>query len=383
MSAALRGRALAARDWLFGGVLPYWQSHSFDHKARCFHEGFDAKGAPLDAPRRIRTQARLTFAFARGGALGWDGPWRAAAEAGASVLLERGLRADGGTNHALGPDGSVTDTRRDLYDVSCVLLGLAEASRALNRPDLLASAQDLFTWCQRDWARPNGGYAEGEIIDAGVRRQNPHMHLLEAFLVLFEAGAGAVYLEHAEQLASLMADKLMADGALREYFDDAWTPLAGERGRIAEPGHEFEWVWLLNRLAALGGDDLSMAGDALLAHAETHGVERGVVFDEISGDGGPLLRSSRLWPHAERLKAHLVRFEQSGNAHSAECAVEALDTLMSYRNPAIQGLWYDRRGADGVWLDETAAPSSLYHIITAFTELFRVAGVNDGSGASR
>ncbi len=36
-------------------------------------------------------------------------------------------------------------------------------------------------------------------------------------------------------------------GGLREFFKADWTPYDGEKGRIMEPGHQFEWAWLLAR----------------------------------------------------------------------------------------------------------------------------------------
>jgi mannose/cellobiose epimerase-like protein (N-acyl-D-glucosamine 2-epimerase family) len=379
---ALRDRAEAARSWLFDQALPLWWERGYDCRARCFHEGLNQTGAPIAAPRRIRNQARQTFAFARAGLLGWNGPWREAVEAGVVVLMERGLRADGGTRHALDAHGEMSDDRRDLYDLSCVLLGLAEASRALSRPDLLSAAEELAQWCEQHWAHPAGGYQEGEITEPGLRRQNPHMHLLEAFLALYEASGSAIYLERANRLATLAADKMIQRGALLEYFDDAWSPQSGDRGDVVEPGHEFEWAWLFARLRTLGGRDLSAAADAVRTHAETHGVDHAkrLVLDEIKIDGSVRANASRIWPHAERLRAHLAHFEQTSDSAAAQRAADAFDALWTYRSVDVPGLWRDRKDANGAWLDATAPASGLYHLVGAFSELFRV---SVGNAASR
>ena len=36
-------------------------------------------------------------------------------------------------------------------------------------------------------------------------------------------------------------------------FDADWRPLAGLTGRLVEPGHQFEWAWLLERWSRLRG----------------------------------------------------------------------------------------------------------------------------------
>ena len=40
-----------------------------------------------------------------------------------------------------------------------------------------------------------------------------------------------------------------ATGALREFFDAERHSAPRYQGRIVEPGHEFEWAWLLLRWA--------------------------------------------------------------------------------------------------------------------------------------
>ena len=43
------------------------------------------------------------------------------------------------------------------------------------------------------------------------------------------------------------------DGALGEYFEEDWTPLRGPVGSVVEPGHQFEWAWVLGEYARLSG----------------------------------------------------------------------------------------------------------------------------------
>jgi mannose-6-phosphate isomerase len=222
---------------------------------------------------------------------------------------------------------------------------------------------------------PQGGFREGEVAPSPPRRQNPHMHMFEAALSLHEV-SGA-HLERTSALARLFQTKLFDTrfGALPEYFDDAWRPLAGDEGRICEPGHQFEWSWLLYRWHALGGGDLDVAAERLRMHGETHGVDPagGAVYDEVYIDGRVRTPASRLWPHTERLKANLHRFERTDDHAAAEAALQAFDMVMRYCDTPVRGLWRDRRSADGSFAEQPAPASSFYHIIFAFDELIRVA----------
>jgi len=379
---ALHLRARAARAWLFEHALPLWWERGFDREAKCFHERLALSGAPAaPEPRRVRVQARQTIVYALAGRLGWPGPWREAVQAGAAVLLKRALRPDGGTRHLLAPGGSPLDERRDLYDAAFVLFALSEAARALGKPaDLIGAADKLGGWIHWYWEHPEGGFEEGEVCPAPPRRQNPHMHAFEALLSFHETTGDALHLERATTLAHLFRDQLFDSerGALPEFFDDRWRPLADELGRIVEPGHHFEWSWLLRRWRALGGGDLDAEAEKLRGFAEKHGVDpSGAVYDEVLIDGRPRRTTSRLWPHTERLKANLARFEASRDADAARAATEAFDMLLKYLDAPTKGLWYDVRTPDGAFVQEPAKASSFYHIALGMSELIRIASAAD------
>lgn len=376
----LKQRAARARAWLVDDALPLWWERGFDRQAGCFHEQLGLDGDPVPSPRRIRVQARQTVVYARASRLGWNGPWREAVEAGANILSKRAVRADGGVRHLLSATGGPLDERRDLYDLAFVVFGLAEAARALGgRDDLVRAATSLLDWADAHWAHPAGGFREGEVALTPPRRQNPHMHMFEAALALHEAtGAG---LERASALARLFETRLFDArfGALPEYFDEEWRPMPGEQGRICEPGHQFEWSWLLDRWRVVGGGDLSALADRLRGHGERYGVDAatGAVYDGVWTDGRVRTPSSRLWPHTERLKANLVRFERTRDSAAAEAALQAFDMLMRYCDTPVRGLWRDKVLADGSFADGPAPASSFYHVIVAFDELMRVADALD------
>jgi histidinol-phosphate phosphatase family protein len=374
--AALKRCAAAGRAWLFEHALPLWWERGFDRDTQCFHERLALDGSPVVLPRRIRVQARQTLVYARAGRMGWDGPWRDATQAGAAVLLQRGLRADGGTRHLLDTGGEPADERRDLYDHAFVVLALAEAAHALgDRRDLTDAAARLVAWTETNWAHPAGGFHEGDITPTPPRRQNPHMHWFEALLALHEATGDRTHLDRATAIAALFRTKFFDDryGALPELFDEEWRPCPGEDGRIVEPGHGFEWSWLLHRWNALGGGDLGEAAERLRVHGELYGIgPSGSIWDELHIDGRPRTVSSRLWPHTERIKANLARFERTRDPDPAHAAIQAFDALMLYCDTPAKGVWRDWRAADGSFIEAAAPASSFYHMMMALFELARV-----------
>ncbi len=379
MTETLRSAAESARAWLFEHALPLWWERGYDRGAHAFHERLELDGgATAPEPRRVRVQARQAFVYALAGRMGWPGPWREAVEAGVEVLLTRALRPDGGTRHLLGPNGAPLDERRDLYDAAFVLLALSEAARVLDeRAGLIDAATRLEGWVHWYWDHPEGGFDEGEVCPSPPRRQNPHMHLLEALLSFHETTGEAIHLERAGDLAHLFRDKLFDEqhGALPEFYDEAWRPMSDRLGRIVEPGHHFEWCWLLHRWRALGGEDFTGQAERLRQHAEAHGVTDGAACDQILIDGRPLKTTARLWPQTERLKANLARFEASGDPEAMRAALQAHDMIRSFCNTPKPGFWYDLRTPDGAFVREPARASSFYHIALALSELVRVAAL--------
>jgi mannose/cellobiose epimerase-like protein (N-acyl-D-glucosamine 2-epimerase family) len=196
-----------------------------------------------------------------------------------------------------------------------------------------------------------------------------------SLLSFYETTRDPLHLERASDLAHLFRTKLFDEehGALPEFYDENWRPMSGAFGRIVEPGHHFEWCWLLHRWRALGGGDFMAEAESLRAHAETHGLENGAACDQIFIDGRPSKKTARLWPQTERLKANLARFEAVADEEAARLALQAHDMIRAFCDTPKPGYWYDLRTPDGAFVREPARASSFYHIMLALAELIRVA----------
>jgi mannose-6-phosphate isomerase len=316
----------------------------------------------------VRVQARQTAVYALAGRLGWTGPWREAVEAGVAVLIGPARAPGGGPVHMLAPDGAVADARTDLYDRAFFLFALAHAAEALKRDALIGECATLMDALI---ALPQGGFDEGAVAPSPPRRQNPHMHLFEAMLALSAVTGAQRWRDGADALGVLFRDRFYQAqaGLLPEYFDDAWRP----QDIVVEPGHHYEWAWLLGEWARAGGDGLWTAQSAMIAFAERHGIApHGACYDELHAGGGVRSDTSRLWPNTERIKAGLALYEHTRAPDALAIAAAGCEALFAYLDTPMRGLWRDRRRADGSFVDEPAPASSFYHIVMAFAELLRV-----------
>ncbi len=368
---ALRETASRVRHWLDGCAWPLWIARGIDRDG-LFFEQLDFAGNPdLTACRRVRVQGRQLFAFARALACGHEAARAPLVQALATVEARCwGAGGKPGWIHMLTPDGEPLDVLRDTYDQAFMLFGLAATAQA-GFPHALVLARRTVEFLDASLADPKaGGYFEG--LPASLpRRSNPHMHLLEAMLALFEVTGEVDWLQRADRIAALFERRFFdhQNGTLGEYFSRDLMLAQGERGQSVEPGHHFEWCWLLHRLADAGGRNYRGQASALYAFGLRHGIgNSGFAIDECSRTGRQLRLSRRTWPQTELIKAHLA---QGAFEHAARVCDMLLDSYLATRVP---GLWVDQFDAGGEARADVVPASTLYHLVVAFEDLLRVAG---------
>ena len=369
--------AARARHWLLDSAAPLW-ARSGRTPSGLFAERLTLSGEPDDSYFRTFVQARHIYSFVSFGEMGWTGPWRELVSETVETLLRNAKRQDGFFVHQLDSAAMPTDGRADLYDQAFVLLALAVSGSALGRPELFTEAELLWDLIETRWGHPAGGFREGDIADAKLRRQNPHMHLLEALIELHRRSGRSRFWESALRIAILGRDRFVdrGSGALREYFELDLSPAAGPTGPIAEPGHCFEWAWLFEKLADLGWDEGTILSDQMTRFARDAGIDRvrHVAINEVLLDGSARDATARLWPQTERIKAAAARFRRIRSPAEAAEAVDAALGLEQYLGTRTKGLWRDKLREDGSWVEEMVPGSSLYHISCAYAELDRLFG---------
>jgi mannose/cellobiose epimerase-like protein (N-acyl-D-glucosamine 2-epimerase family) len=361
MSDTLAPLAAEMMNWLQTSALQLWWIAGADHGRGGFHEALDHDGRPVAANRRARVQARQVYVYATAGDLGWDGPWREAVKHGLDFFLNHYRRHDGFYRTVVSPEGAVVDDAAWLYDQAFALFAMAQATRA-GAADLRAQALDLVTALQ-GWRLSEGGFREPPA--RYDRQSNPHMHLFEASLAWAAVDDAPVWYALADEIAGLAMSRFVdAQGQLHEFFAPGWAFAEGVDGRIVEPGHQFEWAWLLARWAKLRGREDALQAALKMFAAGKRGVDarRGVATQQLLDDGTVHDDVARLWPQTERIKAAVILGDD------AEAAL-GVAGLKLYLGTEVQGLWWDKLRPDGAFVDEPAPASSFYHIICAIAEL--------------
>jgi mannose/cellobiose epimerase-like protein (N-acyl-D-glucosamine 2-epimerase family) len=370
---SLRELSSRLKVWLNEAAFPLWWEKGADHVFGGFHEKLDLHATPVILPKRARVQPRQIYAYSLASSLGWSGDSTAVVRFGIDFYLPHYRRPDGLFRTLVAPDGKTMDDGVAFYDQAFALLGLHAAYRYLGAPFLQDHARHLMRQWSATYRHPNIGFEES------VPRRlplcaNPHMHLFESCLAWNESDPAGPWRATAAEIARLALDKLIdpASGALREFFDGDWRMMPGG---IIEPGHQFEWAWLLLRWGGLVSDRSAIAAALrLIEIGEVFGTDpvRNVTFNSLHDDLSPHDRKARLWPQTERLKAHCLAAELTGEAAHWDKAVRAAEGLLAYLDLPIAGLWRDVMTERGDFIEEPAPASSFYHIVCAIAELDRV-----------
>lgn len=326
-------------------LLPLWAAHGVDRERGGFHNRLTHDLAPVpDRAKRLLVQTRQIYSFSA-----IDEPWsQQVATHGFEFLLDRFRDARHGGWYL-----STEDRSKDLYAHAFVLLALAHYHRSSGEGEALRVAEQTWEVLQARLVDSDcGGFFEGADeawhVRRGPRRQNPHMHLLEAVLALG-------WEEPASALLRLFHERFYdaESSTLGEHFDERWRPLSSVEGRVVEPGHHFEWVWLLHGRGEAPG---------LFEFALRHGVDTdGGVFDQVDRDGALRKATKRLWPQTERIKAHAARGE------TAELQSALAYCFGHYVDPA-RGAWREHLTREGQVFSTALNATSVYHIVLALTE---------------
>ncbi|PRD44896.1 hypothetical protein C5748_05855 [Phyllobacterium phragmitis] len=368
-------------------IVPRWIAMAADHKRGGLVERLDGEGRPVfGEPKTTLVHARTVFSLAH-----------LCLATGNSTLLDsaRKIHAfmdthlrhpEGGYRYAVDPDGSPREGSasrvRRTYDQSFVLLALVTLRKADPQAVAEGRIEELWRFIESLTEPATGALYEDDQMalkgaQAGDRRaQNPQMHMLEAVLQAYELTREVVWLERATRYVSLLQDYFIdrSTGSVRELVSHDLSPLEGAEGLRREPGHQYEWAWLLHRYADLSGDDhVRPLADRMTVFADTYGIRRtgdpldGAPFDALAADGSIIEDTHLLWPLTEAGKLACM-LHLRGDARAAARARKWERLIFSRFFACDRTRWVNQLDGRGgvIWPD--ALSRLIYHVALFVTE---------------
>ncbi len=343
---------------------PKWYEAFSDHDLGGFYERLGAGFKPLlIGQRRLVTQCRQLSIYSHVSLNGNKTIYKNL-KAQFEFILTRYHDPQTGLWHfALDDDGSVKDRDCDLYALAFVIFSFSHYFRASGDVRAKKAAQDVLALILTRFRAPGmAGFVEALSPDfqplPRMRRQNPHMHLLEACLFAHETWNDPAYEAVADEMVSLF-DEFFFDSendALYEFMTNGLDPHPDKRDHL-EPGHYFEWVWLLKKHALMKSRSAMHDKTCLqlLTWANKHGWDAlyGGIYDTVDGHGRLVSDTKRIWPFCEALKANALMLDAAEDRQAIKDRVAEMVRIFETKYMQERGFWTE-------WLNRNLTPAADY-----------------------
>ncbi len=342
-------------------IVPLWQGPGWNPDMALPFEALDPAHQPLPVQRyRAMACARQLYLFSS--RIEQPGASERAAALFRSLQRHFHDAEHGGWFYSIDADGKPLDRRKDLYTHAFIIFACAHYW-AKSRDSLVESTLNaaLSVVAER-FATADGLYEaslDEDWADLGSGPlQNPLMHLAEAFLATL-----AVREDDAVREALVALSE-----AMQEQFIDPQHGVMLEKPRGAvdnwfEPGHQFEWFYLLETSPLLKGTALHQSLERAFGFAEEHGVKAGAVLAMLDPDGGVRDATQRIWAQAEYLRALKLRAD---GAAKIPVQLEVLRRQFLHEDG-----WHECRDGQGVVSRSDMPSTTPYHLATCLEGLQR------------
>ena len=345
-------------------IVPLWQGPGWNAELALPYEALSPAHQPLP-PQRYRAMAcaRQLYVFA---SLIDDPAFPAAAERAAALF--RSLQSHfhdaehGGWFYSIDPHGAPLDQRKDLYTHAFIIFACAHYWAKVREPLVESVLNAALQVVLEQFSTGNGLYEasldqDWSSLGSGPL-QNPLMHLAEAFLATL-----SVREDPTEQSALLALTDAMQQHFIEPVHNVMLEKPRGAVDNWFEPGHQFEWLFLLASSPLLRGTALHGSLDRAFGFAEQVGVDpqSGAVCGMLAPDGTLRDGTQRIWAQAEYLRALTLRPE---GAERVQRQLLALQQRFLYT-----GGWYECRDGQGNVSREDMPSTTPYHLATCYSGL--------------
>ncbi|QBF24937.1 N-acylglucosamine 2-epimerase [Pseudomonas tructae] len=342
-------------------IVPLWQGPGWNADMALPFEALDPQQRPLPVQRyRAMACARQLYLFSS--RIEQPGARERAAALFRSLQRHFHDAEHGGWFYSIDAQGKPLDRRKDLYTHAFIVFACAHYWGKVREQLVESTLNAALAVIAEQFARDDGLYEASLGEDwsdlASGPLQNPLMHLAEAFLATLSVRDDEAV---AQALVALSA-------AMQAHFIDPEHAVMLEKPLGAvdnwfEPGHQFEWFYLLESSPLLRGGELHRSLSRAFTYAEQCGVKDTAVLAMLSADGQVRDATQRIWAQAEYLRALTLR------PNSDAKVLAQLQALQ--QNFLHADGWYECRDASGKVSREDMPSTTPYHLATCLKGLQR------------
>ena len=344
-------------------IVPLWQGPGWNAELALPFEALDGEHRPMPVQRyRAMACARQLYLFSSR----IEKPGAAERAAALFRSLQRHFHdaEHGGWFYSIDAEGRPLDRRKDLYTHAFIVFACAHYWGKVREGLVESALNAALDIVAERFARDDGLYEaslDEDWSELGIGPlQNPQMHLAEAFLQTLAVRED----EPTHQALLRLCD------ALQAHFIDPTHGLMLEKPREAvdnwfEPGHQFEWFYLLDTSTLLRDTPLHASIVRAFEYAEHCGVKDSAVLAMLDVEGKVLDPTQRIWAQAEYLRALALR---PGRETKVVAQLQALEEQFLHESG-----WHECRDGNGAVSRHDMPSTTPYHLATCLEGLQRLA----------
>lgn len=272
---------------------------------------------------------------------------------------------NGGLYWELNEDGSVLNTRKQMYAQGFGIYGFSEYYKASGNNEALKYAIQLYGKIEEfNYDKTFGGYVEAlsekwepledmrlSEKDANFpKTMNTHLHILEPYTNLYCIWPDPTLKQKIANLIHLFLDRIIDEknNHLNLFFDMDWTV----RSNITSYGHDIESAWLLAEAAYEIGDaelieEVNARALKIVDATLLEGTaEDGSIYNEK--EGTHLDTDKHWWPQAEALVGLSYAAKISGNRNYLNNMAKTWRFIKNNMLDKVNGEWFWRVDKNGI-----------------------------------
>jgi len=360
---------------LLGNILPYWIDRMQDQVSGGFigrRDGYDR--VDPSAGKAIILNTRILWTFSEAARIlpahielpgELEDHCRLMAKRAFDYITTAFIDTlNGGVYWMLNPDGSPSETKKQVYAQAFCLYAMVAYHRMSGDARSLELAIELFRLIERYSHDPAaGGYLEAfnrswQLLDdlrlsekdANEKKtMNTHLHVLEAYTALYRVWKDPLLAQRLSELIRVFLDHIVGpDHHLRLFFDEHWNV----KPHPVSYGHDIEGSWLLYEAAVVLGDAnlIARSGKVAIAMA-SRSIAEGLDADGglmNEGENGTVTDTDKhWWPQSEAIVGCVNAWQLTKNGQWIDFASRVWDFISRNLIDRDAGEWHwrvDRRG---------------------------------------
>ncbi|MCA2017325.1 AGE family epimerase/isomerase [Vibrio tritonius] len=342
------------------GILDFWLNMQDKHLGGFYCYADYTGNIDTEHEKAVLLHSRILWAFSSAYRVLGDERYLAAAEHCYQFMVDKALDADkGGVYWLLDKNGNVTDSQKHVYNQGFAIYALSEFYLASGKTEAVEIAMNLFKLIEEHaFDVTYGGYreafdkhwnpienqlvcdtAEGILAEKSM---NTHLHVLEAYTVLFQVTKSEEVEAQLSALCQLMSEKVV-DETLHYglFFTRDWHCVSGD----VSYGHDIEGTWLMDDAAKqLKNRDLAEKifdqSYDMACVTSLEGIDRdGAVFNELRE--GHLLDSDRIWwVQAEAMVGFFNAYQKKNTPLLLDNALGCWNIIQRQLKDRVNGEWF-------------------------------------------